>query len=165
MNTRSFLTLCVALTAAFSLPHAIHAQDDAATAMAKGENLGGLKVDLAEKELLQLLGKSVAVGKVTREEGDGDYLQVLKYPSKGLEVTLRSEKKTGPRTVAKFSASAGCKLATKKGITVGSPVGDVKKAYAGFVRNDSSDQEFVIGSIHNAIFFQIEGGKVSRISF
>lgn len=165
MHTRSFLTLCVALAATLFYPHATRAQDDAVTKMAKEESLGDLKIELAEKELIKLLGKPESVGKVTREEGDGAFVQVLKYPSKGLEVTVSAEKKTGPRTVSKFSAGAGCKLATKKGITVGSSVSDVQKAYTGFVRNDSSDEQIVVGSIYNAVFFDIAGGKVSRISF
>lgn len=165
MNLRSFLTLCVTLGAALAHPLVARAQDDEISKMAKAETLGDLKIDLAEKELTKLLGKPESVGKVTREEGDGNFVQVLKYPSKGLEVTVTAEKKTGPRTVSKFSAGAACKLATKKGITVGSSADDVKKAYAGFVRNDSSDERIVVGSIFHAVFFDITGGKVSRISF
>ena len=169
MNIRLLPTVCAALAAALLFPTAIVAQDDAreakTAAMLKGESLGGLKLGLAEKEVVKLLGKPGSQGKLQLQGADGTYVQLWEYPAQGIELTMSAgEKKTGVKKIASFSAGAGSKLATKLGIKVGSPVGDVRKAYGSFEnKEDGSAALFVAGSIYGGILFHIEGGKVSRI--
>lgn len=167
MNLRTFLTHTLALATALALPHALDAADDAKTvAMLKSENLGGLKLDLAEKAVLEKLGKPEKQGKVVLQGADGMYVQDWSYPSQGLSLTMSSSKKNVAKTIASFSASAGSKLATAKGIAVGSPVSAVRKAYGAFEnKEESKPATFVAGSIYGGILFDIKGGKVSRIFF
>ena len=171
MHIRFLPTVCAALAAAFLFPTAIAAQEGAreakTAAMLKGESLGGLRLDLAEKEVVKLLGKPGRQGKLQLQGADGAYVQLWEYPSQGIEITMSAgEKKTGAKKVASFSAGAGSKLATKLGIKVGSPVGDVRKAYGSFEnKEDGSAALFVAGSIYGGILFHTEGGKVSSIFF
>lgn len=163
MNLRTFLTLCLAV----ALPHALLAKDDAKTdAMLKSENLGGLKLDLSEKAVLEKLGKPEKQGKVVLQEADGMYVQEWSYPSKGLRLAMKSSKKTAPKTLASFTASAPCKLATAKGVTLGSPASAVRKAYGAFENKEEGNADmFVAGSIYGGILFDFSGGKVSRIFY
>jgi hypothetical protein len=79
------------------------------------------------------------------------------------------EKKTGAKTVALFTASKDCSLATTKGIKIGSSEADVRKAYVSFEdkENASAVQKgsFVAGSIYGGIIFTFKDKKVSSIFF
>jgi hypothetical protein len=163
MHTRSFLSLSVALLALFLVPNPAGAQDGAK--ILKSESLGSLKVGLAEKEVLKHLGKPETQGKLEKQEADGTYVQILEYPSKGLVITMTAgTKKTGPKTLAGVNASGTSQLATKLGIKVGSPAAEVRKAYGSTAnKEESSDDEIVVGSRSGGILFSLEGGKVSRI--
>ena len=165
MNLRSFLTRTLTLATALALPHALDAADDAKTAaMLKSENLGGLKLDLSEKAVLEKLGKPEKQGKVVLQGADDMYVQEWSYPSKGLRLIMKSPKKSGPKTLASFTASAPCKLATAKGITIGSPRSAVRKAYGAFENKEEGNADmFIAGSIYGGILFDFSGGKVSRI--
>ena len=64
-----------------------------------------------------------------------------------------------------ITAVAPSKLATARGITIGSTEDAVKKAY-GSVRdkeNSEAGKTFVAGSIYGGVIFRFEGGKVSEI--
>jgi hypothetical protein len=171
MNTRSFLSICAALAVTLFSPNALRAQDTAreakTAAMLKGESLGGLRLGLGEKDVLKLLGKPEKQGKLILQAADGAYVQEWEYPSKGIEITMSAgEKKSGAKAVAAFSASPGSSLATKRGIKVGSPASEVRKAYASFENKEDGDAKcFVAGSIYGGILFHLERGKVSRIFF
>ena len=165
------LRILLALGLAIAVPHAVLAQNDAKTAaMLKAENLGGLKLDLSAKAVLEKLGKPEKQGKVVLQGADDMYVQAWSYPSKGLKLTMTSSKKTGPKTVASFTAVAPCKSATAKGIAMGSPESAVRKAYGAFENKEESKQlgkadSFVAGSIYGGIIFDFSGGKVTSIFF
>ena len=164
-----FSFLCFTLAVTLFVPRSIEAQDlTAATeAMLRKESLGGLKLELPEKEVIKQLGKPERVGQLTRQEADGTYVQQWEYGSKGLSILMTSgEKKTGAKSIASFIASAGCTLATKKEIKIGSPLSAVRKAYGSFEdRENKAEDQFVAGSIYGGIIFNFEKGKVSRIFF
>lgn len=171
MNLRTLLTHALTFAAVFAIPHALNAQNDEKTeAMLKAENLGGLTLDLSEKAVLEKLGKPEKKGKVVLQGADDMYVQTWDYPSKGLSLNMTSAKKTGPMTVASFSAVAPCKSATAKGIAIGSPASAVRKAYGAFENQEEGKQLgksdiFVAGSIYGGIIFDFSGGKVTRIFF
>jgi hypothetical protein len=162
------LCLCLLWVSVITLP--VLAQDDKATQLMAGESLGGIKLGLTEKKLVALLGQPKEKSALTLMEATGDYYQTWRYPGKGLEITLSAgESKTGAKTVASFTASNGCNLTTAKGIKIGSPETDVRKAYGSFEdkENASATQKnsFVAGSIYSGIIFTFKDKKVSSIFF
>jgi hypothetical protein len=162
------LCLCLLWVSVITLP--VLAQDDKAAQLLAAENLGGIKIDMAEKKLVELLGQPKKKTALTLMEATGDYYQTWRYPGKGLEITLSAgASKTGAKTVALFTASTGCNLTTTRGIKIGSPETDVRKAYGSFEdkENASATQKnsFVAGSIYGGIIFTFKDNKVSSIFF
>ncbi|MBL9130090.1 MAG: hypothetical protein JNG86_02755 [Verrucomicrobiaceae bacterium] len=155
------------LVAAASLTFA----EDPAPDLLLKENLGGIKIGLSEKGLSAILGKSVVTkGKLELEGATGDYIQTLDCPEKGLSVKLSAgENKKGAKTVAAFTATAKCTLATAKGIKIGSKMADVVEAYGAVRDKENADaarpDTFVAGSIFGGIIFTFKDGKVSEIFF
>jgi hypothetical protein len=162
------LSLCLLWILAVTLP--VLAQDEKATQLMAAESLGGIKIDMAEKNLMDLLGQPKKKSAMTFLAGTGEYQQTWRYPDKGLEITMSAgENKTGAKTVASFTASKGCSLTTTKGIKIGSSEADVRKAYGSFEdkENASADRKdsFVAGSIYGGIVFAFKDNKVSSIFF
>ncbi len=142
--------------------------EEATTAMLRAENLGGLRLELTEKEVLKLLGAPAKKGPLVHQDADGEYVEIWRYPAQGLELSMSAGvNRSGARKLASFVASAPCTLATKAGITIGSPEAAVRKAYAKHVDPDepAKGSSFVAGSVYGGIIFNFEKGKVSRIFF
>lgn len=155
---------CSALTA---FCPAAKADPDAAWKMLKAERLGELRLELPEKDVLKLLGKPEKQSKTILQEADGMYVQTWSYPAKGLEFTMSAEKKAGPKTIASMTAFPPCSFSTKKGIKIGSPEAETRKAYASWADKESASEKgtFVAGSVYGGIIFNFAKGKVSRIFF
>ena len=137
--------------------------------MLREENLGGLRLEMAEKQVIKLVGKPKKQGKLEMWEAIGSYMQEWSYPDKGLELQMTTGvKKTGPREVFMITAKKGCKLATKGGIKIGSTEEEVRKIYGPFEDKENPPQgegQFVAGSLYGGIIFDFKDGKVSRIFF
>lgn len=162
------VVLCLLWIFASTLPTL--AQEDKATQLMAAENLGGIKIDMAEKNLMKLLGQPKKKSAMTFQGGTGEYHQTWLYPDKGLEITLSAgESKTGAKKVALFTASSGCSLTTTKGIKIGSSEADVRKAYGSFEDKENASatrkDSFVAGSIYGGIIFNFKDNKVSSIFF
>lgn len=92
------LGLCLLWVFATTLP--VLAQGDKATQLMAGERLGGIKLEMAEKHLTDLLGQPKEKGELKFQGGTGEYHQTWLYPDKGLEITLSAgESETGAKTV------------------------------------------------------------------
>ena len=166
----SLRALGLCLLWVFAITSPVLAQGDKAARLLAGESLGGIKIDLGEKKLVDLLGQPKTKGKLQFQEAIGEYYQTWRYPAKGLEVTMSSGgSDKGAKKVALFTASSGCSLSTTKGIKVGSSESDARKAYAAFEdKEDASAIEknsFVAGSIYGGIIFTFKDKKVSSIFF
>jgi hypothetical protein len=76
-----------------------------------------------------------------------------------------SEKRGGKKAIESITLTAPCTLATKRGIRIGSPEKEARKAYKkDWNREDNAlSGSFVAGSIYGGIVFQLQNGKVSRI--
>jgi hypothetical protein len=154
------LNLCAALDG--------RADETATAIMLRAESLGGLRLELPEKDVLKLLGPPAKRGKLVLQEADGNYVQEWDYPSKGIELLMSAGgKKSGAKTVAHIAASAPCTLATRKGIKIGTEESAVRKAYAAHVDRESKNEpgSLVVGSVYGGIIFTFTGNKVSHIFF
>ncbi len=161
--------MAVALATMALFAGALSAAEESATEkFLKAESLGGLRLDLPEREVIQLLGEPARRGEMLLQEADGNYIQDWDYPAKGIEITMSAgTRKNGRKTVFAFTASAPCALGTKAGIKIGSAESAARKAYAAQVDRETpaTPESLIVGSIYGGIIFHFEGGKVSRIFF
>jgi hypothetical protein len=166
MNVKIAIILCAALGFSLFIASVASAEEQGMYAVLHGEALGGLRINLPEKDVLRLLGQPARRGKLVFQEADNSYVQDWHYPEKGIDLSMSAgEKKTGPKTIVTITAFAPCTLATRKGIKIGSAESAVRKAYAMFVDRDTTAEPgtYVVGSIYGGIIFNFENGRVSRI--
>lgn len=64
-----------------------------------------------------------------------------------------------------ITAGARCKLATTRGIKIGSTEAEVRKAYQDVENKEESEagKSFVAGSIYGGVIFTLEKGRVVEI--
>lgn len=129
------------------------------------ESLGKIRLGQKSAAVLELLGKPAAKGEDTHWEATGEWVQEWKFPAHGLLLNMASSKKGGAKTVSSITATTGCKLATARGIAIGSSVAAVRKAYGNVEEKSESraGESFVAGSIYGGVIFSLKGGKVTGI--
>jgi len=129
------------------------------------EKLGGLKLGMPDGEVVKMLGPPGKSTKAILMEATGEWLIDRSWPDKGLSLGMFAGKEAGPWVLGSISAKAPCRLATAKGIRVGSFEADVAKAYAKEHSADDSvaGQCFVAGSIYGGVIFDLKEGVVTRI--
>ena len=127
------------------------------------EPLGQLALGSKPAEVLKLMGKPESRGKKTPQEATGTSVQDWNYPAKGLTITMEFVKKE--ETVSMIRATAGCTLATARGVKIGSTEAAVNKAYGKERDKESSEagKSFVAGSLYGGVVFTFKDGKVSEI--
>ena len=149
----------IALLSPSSVP--LHAAEKSVTA----EPFGKLALDQKADDILKLLGKPASMGRDTLMAATGEWVQQWHYPALGLEIGMASAKRGVGKTISTIKATAECKLATARGISIGSPEEAVRKAY----RNAEDKQQsrrgetFVAGSVYGGVIFGIKNGKVASI--
>lgn len=129
------------------------------------EGLGKITLRLKADALITSLGKPEGKGKDVMWEAIGEWVQEWRYPAQGLELHMASETKGGAKSVLTITATAPCKLATKKGIKIGSSIAEVTKAYQDVQDKEQSvpRKSFVAGSIYGGVIFSFKDGKVVQI--
>ncbi len=129
------------------------------------ESLGKLKLGQKAAEVATALGKAESRGKDTEWAATGEWVQEWRYPAQGLTLNMASEAKGGAKTVSTVTAIAPCKLATARGIHIGSTTSEVTKAYGKVQDKEQSvaGKTFVAGSVYGGVIFTFTGGKVSQI--
>ena len=129
------------------------------------EALGQIKLGRKAAELTALLGKPDSKGKDVEWEATGDWVQEWRFKAQGLTLNMASASKGGAKTVLSITAEAPSKLATARGIHLGSTIAEVTKAYGKVQDKEQSvpGQTFVAGSVYGGVIFTFGGGKVSRI--
>jgi hypothetical protein len=131
----------------------------------ENEALGKLRLGTKAAELTALLGKPDSKGKETEWDAVGEWVQERRFKSQGLELNMSSASKAGAKTVLTITATAPSKLATARGIHIGSTIAEVTKAYGNVQDKEESvpGKTFVAGSIYGGVIFAFTDGKVSRI--
>lgn len=129
----------------------------------KSETIGTLRLGMTAAQLGQAVPAKPARGADQRWEADGQYHQKWTYRAQGLQLTMVSEKKGGPKTVEMIDCAARCTLKSARGIGLGSTLADVQKAYAAEFNKEDSKLPglFVAGSIYGGLILKFKGGKVS----
>lgn len=130
-----------------------------------GEQIGELRLGLAEKEVNRIIPCRPGKGKEILEGATGDYIQMWKYPECGILLKMVSERKGGAKSVGSVTVTSPCDLATGRVIRIGSAESEVVKAYGGYrdPENTKKGRTFVAGSIYDGMIFSFKGGKVVKI--
>lgn len=141
--------------------HALGADDQ----WLENEALGKIKLGRKAADLAGLLSKPDSTGKDSKWEATGEWVQEWRFKSQGLILNMASESKGGAKTVLTITAEAPSKLATARGIHIGSTIAEVTKAYGKVQDKEGSEpgKTFVAGSVYGGVIFTFTGGKVSRI--
>jgi len=138
-------------------------QPDSEFELMKAESLGELKLELGTTKIKKLLGEPEEKTKPEIWEVDGEYRQDWKYPTKGIELTLKGEFDS-TRTVEMITIKRPCELKTKKHIGIGSEYEKVQAAYKDKIDKSASNTEtLVAGSIYGGLIFNFEDKKVKSI--
>ena len=161
MNSTLRLLILAIVTSAFAGFDARGADDK----WVEKEALGKLKLGQKAVEVAALVGKPDSKGKEVEWEAIGDWVQEWRFKSQGLTLNMASKSKGGARTVLTIAAMAPCKLATARGIRIGSTIAEVTKAYGKVQDKEQSDsgKTFVAGSVYGGVIFTFSSGKVSQI--
>jgi len=133
--------------------------------MFEGESLGNLKLGQEKDAVSKFLGKPASKGEEVHWEAIGAWVQDWEFPQHGLTLAMSSEKKGGSKIIFSILAETPCKLATSRGIAIGSTEADVTKAYRD-VRNKEASTPgklFVAGSVYGGTIFNLKDGKVVQI--
>ncbi len=134
------------------------------TFSASDERLGRLGLGLEASEVKAALGAPASKGPWSDEPATGLTIQEWDYPALGISVTMSREEPGGAVTVNRFFVEAPCRLATSRGIRIGDPGDEVRRAYKGLLSQEDSDPEsLVVGSVYDGVIFTLEAGKVTRI--
>ena len=127
------------------------------------ESLGDLKLELGTEKIKELFGEPQEKTKPEIMEVDGEYRQDWKYPTKGIELTLKGEFDS-TRTVEMITIKKPCELKTKKHIEIGSEYEKVQSAYLNKIDKSASNTEtIVVGTVYGGLVFNFEDKKVKSI--
>ena len=129
------------------------------------EALGKIKLGRKAAEVAALIGKPDSKGKDTEWDAIGEWVQEWRFKSQGLTLNMSSKSQGGAKTVLMITAGAPSKLATARGIHIGSTIAEVTKAYGKVQDREQSvsGKTFVAGSVYGGVIFTFTGGKVSQI--
>ena len=131
----------------------------------ENEALGKIKLELKATDVTALIGTPESKGKETESDAMGEWVQEWRFKSHGLVLNMSSKSKGGAKSVLTVTATAPCKLATARGIHIGSTIADVTKAYGKVQDKEESisGKTFVAGSIYGGIIFTFTNGPVSQM--
>ncbi len=131
----------------------------------EGDSLGPLKLAQKSDAVTSVLGKPATKGADIEWEAIGEYVQEWHFPAQGITLAMSSAKKGGKKAIYSITAESPCKLATSRGITIGSTEADVAGAYRKeYNKEESTPGElFVAGSIYGGAMFHFKKGKVVQI--
>jgi hypothetical protein len=173
---RTLLLLCLCAPAAFAAPASqpapatpqkdCGADDDACRFKRLGdERLGWMAPGLGVTEIHKQLGRPESVSKKVEEGATGLWVQDWGWPKKGISLVMSAATKDGPQTSQGITVTAPCALASKRGVQIGSSAAKAEALYADTrdPRVSVKGERLTAGSVYGGLFFDFEGGKVSRM--
>lgn len=146
--------------------------EDLYTRLLKTESLNGVKINMAESDVVRLLGQPESVTPETLNEAFGLYFTDYMYQGGRMVVTLSTETPGGPKTVVVARAEAGANVSTFGGIMMGDGLNELRTVYAEYEDREESpvpnsptndSYNYVVGSIYGGVIFQVTNGKVDHM--
>lgn len=127
------------------------------------ESLGALGPGVGEREVIAQLGAPTTRDQPVEEGATGDWVSAWTWP--GATLSMAAEREAGPWTVRSVSIDAPSKLATKRGIRIGSARAEVERTYKRSPDDDASDPaRYLVGSMYGGVLFALERDRVVAIS-
>ena len=133
----------------------------AALALLKDEAIGGIRMEMTDKEVVAVLGQPSKKGKAIEEGATGETVAQWEWKKAGINVLFTDANKT-PK-VRGIGLSDPSALKTKKGVGIGSSRAELDTAYgAGHMKagDDGPDASYTVGNHYYGLVFSFEGGKV-----
>lgn len=159
------LPVFIVAALAFALLYTPAGDKQPSAGVMRSENLGGLRIDMAAQDVIELLGESRERGEQRMSESDALYHQEWRYPRQGILLDMVSEQANDNTKIASIRVGPPSSIATGRGVKVGDSFTAVNKAYSDQLDADNSDPPFTLlaGSLYDGILFSFEEGKVIRI--
>lgn len=130
------------------------------------EKIGELALGLPAARVIALHGEPGERGRDEIWEADGAHHQDWSWPHLGLTLDMVSDSREGEKKIGSVTTRAPSTLATAKGITIGSPRGEVLELY-GALRDPEfpvdDKAQFIAGSIYGGLMFTFADDKVTRL--
>lgn len=134
-----------------------------ALAQYENEQLGPLKVGLAEPAITQALGPPSKRGKLVLEAATGLTVSEWHYPKLGLLVTVSREKPQDAWRVERLVAHSPCKLRTSKGVGLGDTLDRIRVAYTLAGEDKPSDSVVLGDGTGIVLVFKLAKGRIGEI--
>jgi hypothetical protein len=161
-----FWTACC-IPAAWSADPIQEQQESADGQFSTGEErIGELRLGLMEKDVPASITCKPQKSKEVFQAATGEYVQTWKYPECGIVLEMSAERKGGAKVVTSITLTSPGKLATGRGIHIGSTEAEVIKVYGRYRDPEGSGKkgkQFVAGSIYDGMIFGFRNGGVVRI--
>jgi hypothetical protein len=136
----------------------------ASPTLSQAQQVGPIKLALAESKLAGLVGKPASESKPVLEAATGLTVKKRVYPKLGLTLTLAQEGPGQPWTLARFTADSPCPWKTPQGIGLGTAAETVRQVYQPLVDPEmTTSQQIVVGTVYDGVIFSVKQGKVSSI--
>ena len=136
----------------------------AAEALLKDEAIGGVAMQMTDKQVIAVLGKPSKKSAPLTEEATGDITAEWTWRAAGITV-LFSNANAQPK-VRSITLAVPSALKTKKGVGIGSSRADLDAAY-GAGKMQTTDEEaattYTVGNHYYGMIFNLEGGKVASV--
>lgn len=133
----------------------------AALALLKDEAIGGIRMDMTDKEVVAVLGPPSKKGKPIEEGATGETVAQWEWKKAGINV-LFSDAAKSPK-VRGIGLTDPSTLKTKKGVGIGSSRAALDTAYgAGRMKSgdDGADASYTVGNHYYGLVFSFEGDNV-----
>lgn len=130
------------------------------------ESFGDIRIGQSADETEKVLGKPDSKSKAVKWEADALMHEDWEWKDKGLVVNMSSdpENKTAPKVIASITAGTLCPFKTRAGIGVGSSLEEIQAAYKNNInKEESGDDQVIIGSMYGGIIFTLQKNKVLHI--
>lgn len=125
------------------------------------ESLGPLHAGMSDKEIVAALGKPKKKAKPQEEGATGAWVSTWTWSDASAVMT--GDNKTGPTQARNVEVHGASKLATKKGIRIGSTRAEVEKAYPRSADDKAQPNSYLAGSMYGGLRFALENNRVAAI--
>lgn len=127
----------------------------------KNERVGDLKLELTEKQVLEILGKPTEKSETEFWDGDVLYHQSFIFKNKGIELDMAGVDEN-IKLINAITINNSCNLKTTKNIGIGSTYEEVKNAYYNYYNKEESNLEILTaGTIYGGIIFNFKNNRVT----
>lgn len=127
------------------------------------ESFGSLKLNLPDKEVLQLLGKPTHQSKPELWGADGLHHATWVYPQQGITLNMSTEDQKN-FTVFSITLNKPSALRTARNVGIGSAYNEVLNAYKKEIDTEFTDTAYIIaGSMYGGLVFTFVNKEVSTI--